>query len=53
VDKFISGIMPTLILVLALSRWMVTVKLWQPWGWGQRWSSKRWFVHRSTTRPGW
>jgi hypothetical protein len=24
----------------------------QPWGRGQRWSSKRWFVHRSTTRPG-
>jgi len=25
----------------------------QPWGWGQRWSSKRCSVHRSTTRAGW
>jgi len=23
----------------------------QPWEWGQRWSSKCWFVHHSTTRP--
>jgi hypothetical protein len=24
-----------------------------PWGRGQRWSSKRWFSHRSTIWPGW
>jgi hypothetical protein len=24
-----------------------------PWGLGQRWSSKRWFFHRSAIWPGW
>jgi len=34
-------------------RWTGSPATSQSWWWGQRWSSKRWSLHRSTTGPGW